>query len=330
MIITRTPLRLSFFGGGTDYPDYYKRNGGSVIGTTIDKYVYVTLNKLSDFFEYKIRVGYSKSELVNFVEEIQHPSVKHCLLFNGIKGNLDIHIASDLPARTGLGSSSSFTVGFLHAINGLKGEIKDKLEIAKDAIHVEHNLIQENVGSQDQVHAAFGGFNRIDFQGNEFKVISLDISKKNKELIEKSLLLFYTGQTRLATEVLKEQIENTKTYRIDSNLQSMKDYVDEFSRIIKTQEGDKLIQNFGNMFNQNWIMKKKNSSAISNVLIDEIYKKALRAGAYGGKIAGAGGGGFLVFVADQCCHQAIREALADLLEVKFSFEDEGTKIIYDQ
>lgn len=330
MIITRTPLRLSFFGGGTDYPDYYLRHGGSVIGTTIDKYVYVTLNRLSDFFEYKIRVGYSKSELVNFVEEIQHPSVKHCLLFNGMKGNLDIHIASDLPARTGLGSSSSFTVGFLHAINGLKGELKDKLAIAKDALHVEHNLIQENVGSQDQVHAAFGGFNRIDFQGNDINVTSLEISGSNKELIEKSLMLFYTGQTRFATEVLKEQIENTKAHRIDSNLQSMREYVDEFSRIVKLQQGDKLIQNFGNMFHENWLMKKKNSSAISNNLIDEMYKKGLKAGAYGGKIAGAGGGGFLMFVADQSCHKAIREALAELLEVKFSFEDEGTKIIYEQ
>ena len=330
MIITRTPLRISFFGGGTDYPDYYLQHGGSVIGATIDKYVYVTLNRLSNFFEYKIRVGYSKSELVNSVQEIQHPSVKHCLHFNGMKGNLDIHIASDLPARTGLGSSSSFTVGFLHAINALNGELKSKFEIAKDALNVEHNLIQENVGSQDQVHAAFGGFNQIDFDENGFNVRALEIGSEKKDRIEKSLLLFYTGQTRLATEVLREQIENTKSRKIDSNLHAMRGYVDEFCRVIKTQDGEKLIHTFGSMFHENWLMKKKNSSAISNNFIDEMYSRALRAGAYGGKIAGAGGGGFLMFVADPSCHQDIRSALSNLLEVKFCFEYDGTKIIYEQ
>jgi D-glycero-alpha-D-manno-heptose-7-phosphate kinase len=328
MIISRTPVRVSFFGGGTDYREYYERHGGAVLGTTIDKYVYVSLNRLSRFFEYSIRVGYSKAELVNAVEDIVHPSVRECLRFKHVEGNLDIHIFADLPARTGLGSSSSFTVAFLHALYALEGRIVAKDQLAKDALHVEQDLLKENVGSQDQIHAAFGGINVIEFTGKRFRVQPLVISDANRDTLESAMMVFFTGQTRYANEIAKEQIDRIKSRDNDRFLARMRDMVDEAVAILAEKTGQSMLQSFGRLMDDSWQLKKSLSPSVSNGLIDDAYARAMKAGAYGGKISGAGGGGFLTLICDPSRQEPVRAALSDLLEVRFKFEDEGSSIIY--
>ncbi|MEW6540770.1 MAG: kinase [Bacillota bacterium] len=328
MIISRTPVRLSFFGGGTDYREYFMRKGGAVLGTTIDKYIYISVNKLSDFFEYKIRVGYSKAELVNNVEDIVHPSVRETLKFMKMNGNLDIHIFADLPAKTGLGSSSSFTVGFLNALYALEGKRVSKQQLAEGAIYIEQQLIKENVGCQDQVHATYGGLNIIQFDDAGISVRPVVISKEKYDFLNDSLLVFYTGLTRYANEILKEQIENTKTCSKDDYLERMCQMVFDAERIISAESPEEMVRQLGELLNESWSLKKCLSRQITTSFIDEAYTKAIGAGAYGGKLAGAGGGGFLFFLADRTRHKSVRAALSDLLEVHFRFENEGSKIIY--
>lgn len=328
MIITRTPVRVSFFGGGTDYPDYYNTNGGAVIGVTIDKYVYVTINRLSNFFDYKIRVGYSKSELVNTVDDIVHPSVRECLKYKGIDGNLDIHIVADLPARTGLGSSSAFTAGFLNALYALEGKVVSKEQLAQDSLHVEQTLIKENVGSQDQIHASYGGFNLIEFSADKFTVKPVVLSKDKRSILESSLMVFFTGQTRFATEVLKEQVERTKSKSNDSYLGEMHDMVYKAAEIMSGESDDQFIKSLGSLLNEGWALKKSLSKNVSNSQIDDAYLRAIKAGAFGGKIAGAGGGGFLMLLVDTEHQSSVRAALSDLLEVNFKFDDTGSSLIY--
>lgn len=328
MIISKTPVRVSFFGGGTDYREYYERCGGAVLGTTIDKYVYVSLNRLSAFFEYKIRVGYSKSELCNSVEEIVHPSVRECLRFRKIDGNLDIHIFADLPARTGLGSSSAFTTGFLNALYALEGRIASKEQLARDCLHVEQVLLKENVGSQDQVHAAYGGLNRIEFSARGFRVQPVVISEQNRSLLESAMMVFFTGQTRYASEIVKEQIARTKTKDNDDFLKEMHAMVDSSLQILADQTGSSMLESFGQLMHESWRLKKSLSPNVTNSVIDNAYEKALAAGAYGGKISGAGGGGFLTLIVEPSRRDSVRKALHDMLEVNFRFEDEGSSIIY--
>ena len=328
MIISRTPVRISFFGGGTDYPDHYERNGGAVIGVTIDKYVYVTINRLSNFFDYKIRVGYSKSELVNSADEIAHPSVRECLKYKGIDGNLDIHIVADLPARTGLGSSSAFTVGFLHDLYALEGEIVSKEQLAKDALHVEQKLIKENVGSQDQIHASYGGFNLIEFSSGQFKVKPIIVSREKRQILEDSMMVFFTGMTRYANEILKEQVERTRARDNDTFLKEMHSMVYDALNTISSENEASFVKSLGQLLQEGWRLKKSLSKAVSNQHIDEAYDRAIKAGAFGGKIAGAGGGGFLMLLVDPDRKASVREALGDLLEVQFKFEDTGSSIIY--
>lgn len=328
MIISRTPVRLSFFGGGTDYPEYFERNGGAVLGTTIDKYVYISVNRLSEFFEYKVRVGYSKSELVNKVEDIVHPSVRETLKYKKIDGFLDIHIFADLPARTGLGSSSTFTVGFLNALYALEGRIVSKQQLAEEAIHIEQRLIKENVGCQDQTHAAFGGLNIVEFGRKGIDVRPVVISKEKYDLLDSSLLVFYTGLSRFASEIAKEQIENTRTKSKDAYLERMHRMVFEAEKIISDENPGDMVRVLGELLHEGWMLKKQLSSKITNDFIDDLYARARSAGAYGGKLAGAGGGGFLfMFVPDER-KGAVRKALDGLLEVTFRFEAEGSKIIY--
>lgn len=330
MIISRTPVRISLFGGGTDYREYYSNGSGAVIGTTIDKYIYVSINRLSDFFDYKIRVGYSKSELVNSVDQIVHPSVRECLRYKNVEGNLDIHIFADLPARTGLGSSSAFTVGFLHALYALEGKVATKERLATDALHVEQDMINENVGSQDQIHASYGGLNVIEFGPGEFRVRPLIISGRKRQLLEDSIMIFYTSQTRYANEILKEQVERTRSRDNDTYLQKMHDMVYEAIDVISNEKDNSFIKSLGVMLDKSWKLKKSLSSQVSNSLIDDAYDQALQAGACGGKIAGAGGGGFLVMIAEPSRQDDVRKALANLLEVKFKFDASGTTIIYHQ
>ena len=328
MIISRTPVRLSFFGGGTDYREYYQKNGGAVLGTTINKYVYVSINRLSKFFDYKIRVGYSKSELINSIDEIEHPSVRECLRFKNVEGNLDIHIFADLPARTGLGSSSAFTVGFLNALYALEEKIVSNEQLAKDSLHIEQEILKENVGSQDQIHASFGGFNIIEFKGSGFKVKPIIISEEKSSVLEESMMVFYTGQTRFAHEIAKEQVDRTKTRENDRYLQKMHDMVGDALGLISNESTQNLPESFGRLMHESWGLKKMLSKSVSNSLIDDAYSRAVLAGAYGGKIAGAGGGGFLTLMVNPSYQEAVRAELKELQEVDFKFENQGSSIIY--
>lgn len=329
-IISQTPLRVSFFGGGTDYPAYYLRKSGATLGMTIDKYTYVDLGTISQFFEHKLRISYSKIELVNSIDEIQHPSVKGCLKYKNIDLPLDIHISADLPAKTGLGSSSAFTVGFLNALYSLQGIPISKHQLAEEACTIEQKVLEENVGSQDQFHAAMGGINVFQFYPTKVTVRPVIISPTQKNLLENQLLMFYTGLTRFAHNVVQEQLDNTKSLQNESYLEQLYEMVFEAEDILIHSSDNELIQLLGRLLDKGWNLKKKLSSKISNHMIDQYYEAALSCGAYGGKLCGAGGGGFLVFLAPVSAIEAIREKLKDLLEVHFHLENQGSTIIYSK
>ncbi len=324
MVITKTPFRISFFGGGTDYPVWYKENEGAVLSTTIDKYCYINCRYLPPFFEHKHRVVYSKIENVKTIGEIQHPAVKAIFEFCKIDKGVEIHHDADLPARSGLGSSSSFTVGLLHSLYALKGYVSSGSQLAKEAIHIERDILKENVGSQDQVSAAYGGFNKIIFRKeDEFKVEPITVRKEKIQQLEDHLLLIFTGFSRFASDIAQEQIKNTPRKR--EELSSMQAMVDEAVDIINNERD---IEEFGRLLNEAWKLKKSLSDKISTSAVDEMYQAALKAGAVGGKLLGAGGGGFMLLFAPPERHQKIREALKEFLEVEFSFENEGSRIIY--
>lgn len=327
-VISRTPVRISFFGGGTDYPAYYARHPGAILGTTIDKYTYISLNSLSEFFEYKLRISYSKIELVKALEEIQHPSVRCCLLHKDKFPPLDIHISADLPAKTGLGSSSAFTVGFLNALSAMDGKKISKQKLAEEACYVEQRIIGEHVGSQDQFHAAFGGMNVIEFGPSGTRVRPLVISARKKQIFQDHLLIFYTGITRYANDIVKEQIDKTKSLDNDSYLQRMYEMVFEAEEIISDAQDHELMPLLGKLLDEGWGLKKRLSSKISTPFIDELYQLALSCGAYGGKLCGAGSGGFLALLVPPEAQMKVRSSLNDLLEVRFKFENEGSTIIY--
>lgn len=325
MIITKTPLRISFFGGGTDYPTWTKEHGGAVLSTSIDKYSYLHVLRLSPYFPYRTRVAYSRVEEVNNIDEIEHPSIRETLRFMDVSDGLTIHYTGDVPARSGMGSSSSFTVGFLHALYGLKGITPDKKKLAEEAIHIEQNCIKENVGAQDQVASAFGGFNKIDFnKEGGFTVTSIKLSEERLEDLQKHMMLFFTGFSRTASEVAIDQIKNIPNKT--KELHAMRDMVDEALLILKS-DGDWLCD-FGKLLNKSWELKRGLSSKISNDKIDDLYDRAMEAGALGGKLLGAGGGGFLLICARPEDQDKIRKVLPNLLLIPFSFENEGSQIIY--
>ena len=324
MIINKTPFRISFFGGGTDYPVWYRENQGAVLSTTIDKYCYITIRYLPPFFPHKHRIVYSKIEMVNDINEILHPAVRATLQFLNIDKGIEIHHDGDLPAKTGLGSSSSFTVGLLKSLYALKGVIPSKLQLAKEAIHIERDILKESVGAQDQVAAAFGGFNKINFNGkDEIKIEPITIGKERIKQLENHLMLFFTGFSRTASDIAKSQIENTPNKKRELSL--MYQMVDEAIKILN-EKGD--IKDFGKLLHEAWLLKKSLTDKISTPEIDNIYEKALQAGALGGKLLGAGGGGFMVLFVPPENQPGVREKLKNLLEVKFHFENEGSKIIY--
>ena len=327
-IISQTPLRISLFGGGTDYPSYYQRKPGATLGMTIDKYTYVGLSTISQFFDHKLRISYSKIELINSIDEIQHPSVKGCLKYRNINIPLDIHISADLPAKTGLGSSSAFTVGLLNALYALEGIKISKQRLAEEACNVEQKVIQENVGSQDQFHAAFGGINVFQFDPSHVAVRPVIISQTKKRILEKHLLMFYTGLTRFAHEIVQEQLNNTQAFNNDACLEQMYGMVFEAENIISQSSDVEMPQLLGRLLNESWNLKRRLSSKISNPLIDQYYEAALSCGVYGGKLCGAGGGGFLIFLAPATATEAVRQKLKDLLEVHFRLENQGSTIIY--
>lgn len=328
MIISRTPVRLSLFGGGTDYQEYFERSPGAVLGTTINKYIYLGLNRLSEFFDYRIRIAYSKVELVNDIDDILHDNIRECLRHVKSNGFLDVHLFSDLPARTGLGSSSAFTVGFLNALHALHGEAVNKARLAREAVYVERKMIGENVGYQDQYHAAYGGFNIIEFASDRVSVRPVSIEEEKKHALERAMMLFYTGLQRSAHEVVREQIDNTRNKQNDGVLADMLEMVYEAERVIARSSSEEMIEILGGMLDESWKAKKRLSNRITTTDIDEYYDKAISAGAYGGKLAGAGGGGFLLFIVPEREKVRVREALRDLLEVDFRFDNEGSKVIY--
>ena len=330
MIISRTPIRVSFFGGGTDYRGYYERKRGQILGSAINKYVYVSVSPNSQFFDYKTRIAYRKTELVKNIDEIEHPSVKACLQFMDIQEPLDINIFSDVPARTGLGSSSSFTVGFLNALYALKGRRVSSQKLAEDACYVEQEIIKERVGSQDQFHAAFGGINSMTFKKDNISVEPIILNKNKKQLLNESWLMFFTGITRYADPLIEEQVKKTESSENDKDLDSMVKIAEEACGIFNEISDDIFIEQFGEMMHRNWEKKKQLSSKVSNKVIDAIYNKGISAGAYGGKLSGAGAGGFMSFIVPSDKKRSVREALGHLEELPFEIENVGSSIIYYQ
>ena len=324
MIITRTPFRISFFGGGTDYPVYYEEHGGSVLSTTINKYCYITCRYLPPFFDHKYHIRYSATEQTQTRSEIQHPSVRECLRFMEIEDGIQLVHTGDIPARSGVGSSSSFTVGLLHALNALKGQMVTKRKLAYDAIHVEQNMIGENVGSQDQVVAAFGGLNRIDF-GTErgMWVTPVTIDETKLERLQSSLLLYFTGFSRFASDIAATQIRETPQKLRE--LGEMRQMVDRAVDILNGPEEG--LNRFGELMHESWQLKRGLTDKITTGEIDQMYDVAQAAGALGGKLCGAGGGGFLLLFVPPEKQQAVKDSLRDLLLVPFRFETLGSHVV---
>ena len=325
MIISRTPFRISLFGGGTDYPGWYKEHGGAVISASINKYCFITMRELPPFFPYKYRIRYYKREEVVSRDQIEHPSVREVLKFLNIENGVEVVHHADLPARSGLGSSSTFTVSMLHAGYALKSKYASKYKLAIDAINIEQNIIGEAVGSQDQTAAAFGGFNRINFGGQrEVEVSPLSLNKNKIDSLQDHLLLFFTGFSRTASEVASEQIATLSSKQLE--LHKMMDICDEAENLIVSEENN--IKEIGFLLNEQWMIKRDLTKKISNPEIDAIYSRMMKAGAIGGKLLGAGGGGFMLCYADPEKHTAIKESLKDLLHVPFRFDFSGSQIIY--
>ena len=320
-------MRISFFGGGTDYPIWYREHGGAVLSTTIDKWCYLTCRWLPPFFEYHSRVSYLKMENVGKNSDIEHPSVRGCLEFLNMREGVEIHHIADLPARAGLGTSSAFTVGLLLGLYGLRNQMRDVESLARDAIHVEQDLLGEAVGAQDQVSAAYGGFNRINFhQNGTFEVKPIIAAPSRMAELEQHLMLFFTGFSRTASEIAREQIRMTPQRATE--LEAMRQLVDEGESIVAA--ANRPITDFGRLLDQDWKLKKTLSNKISNPEIDQIYEAGLRAGAVGGKLLGAGGGGFMLFFVEPAHRESVRQALKNLLCIPFAFSQRGSHVVvYD-
>jgi D-glycero-alpha-D-manno-heptose-7-phosphate kinase len=325
MIISRTPFRISFFGGGTDYPAWFAEHPGAVLATTIDKYCYITARYLPPFFDHKSRIIYSKMEHVHGIDEIDHPSVRETLRFLNIHQGVEIHHDGDLLARTGLGSSSAFTVGLLNALYALKGIMTTKEQLASEAIHVEQNMIRENVGCQDQTLAAHGGFNYIEFGGDgHLGTRKILLPKDTSKALEAHMMLFFTGFSRTASEIAAKQIQNIPNRT--KELAAMYQLVQEAMKVLTSSD----LKGFGRLLHESWMLKRTLSDKITTSHIDEIYEKGRKAGALGGKLLGAGGGGFVLIYAEPDRQPGVREALEGFLEIPFKFETLGSQIIFYQ
>jgi D-glycero-alpha-D-manno-heptose-7-phosphate kinase len=319
MIISRTPFRISFFGGGTDYPAWYRKHGGQVLSTTIDKYCYLTIRHLPPFFDHRFRVVYSRMENVKRIEEIVHPTVRATLRYLDVSTGLEIHHDGDLPARSGMGSSSSFTVGLLNALSVLTGRARDRMQLAIQAIHIEQDLVGDTVGAQDQTAAAFGGLNRIVFhEDGTISVMPVPVSAERLLELNDSLMLFFTGILRTASDVAGTYVTCLEHRR--GHLEELHAMVDEAVDILCGSRG---VSCFGNLLHRGWMVKKGISDCISNPLIDAYYERAL-----GGKLTGAGGGGFLLLFVPPPDQAKVREALKDLLHIPFRFEKQGSRILF--
>lgn len=329
MIITRTPFRISLFGGGTDYPIYYRENCGSVISTTINKYCYIHCRYLPPFFNYKYRIRYTYKEETGNIDEIQHPSVRECIKYLKMDKNkhsgIEMIHTSDIPAQSGMGSSSAFTVGFLNALYALKGNVISKRQLAQNAIIIEQDIIKENVGSQDQVATAFGGFNKIDFGTNpEFEVHPLSIGKDKLTNLQNHLMLFFTGFSRNASDIAAEQIKITNKKK--KELKIMHDMVNEAIDILNYNNSN--YNEIGELLNKSWSIKRNLTNKITNSELNKIYDSALKHGAIGGKLLGAGGGGCMLFFVEPDKQDKVKQSLKNLIHIPFRFENLGSQIVH--
>jgi D-glycero-alpha-D-manno-heptose-7-phosphate kinase len=324
MIISRTPYRISFFGGGTDYPAWYRNHGGAVLATTIDKYCYLTCRYLPPFFEHRIRLVYSRIESVQRAVDLSHPAVREIIGFLGLDRGLEIHHDGDLPARSGMGSSSAFTVGLLNGLYALQGRMPSKQQLARESIHVEQDLLKENVGSQDQVLAAYGGLNHVLFLPNgEISVRPITIPAERLRALSAHLMLLYTGIKRTASEVANSFVHDLGARK--RQLRIMKDLVDEGISILT---GGQDLTAFGELLHEAWQAKRSMSASISNQHVDALYAEALAAGAVGGKLTGAGGGGFLLLFVSPDRQAAVRQRLARFIHVPIALEFSGSQIVF--
>jgi D-glycero-alpha-D-manno-heptose-7-phosphate kinase len=324
MIISRTPFRISFFGGGTDYPAWYRQHGGAVLATTIDKYCYISVRYLPPFFEHRFRVVYSKIDNSQTVDEITHPAVRGVLHHLNIDRGLEIHHDGDLPARSGMGSSSAFTVGLLNAMYALKGFMPSKRQLAMESIRIEQDLLKETVGSQDQVQAAYGGLNHITFHADdEFAVRPVTISPERIHELNSHLMLFYTGIKRTAADVAQTYVNDIANKK--RHLRITKDLVKEGLAVLGSGQD---MTAFGELMHEAWQVKRSLSDKVSNSEVDDIYQRAIDTGAIGGKLTGAGGGGFILLFVPPDRHRPVREALSHLIYVPFKFEFSGSQIIF--
>ena len=323
MIISRTPFRISFFGGGTDYPTWYRTHGGSVLATTINKYCYISCRYLPPFFEHRIRVVYSKIENCQHPDEINHPAVRETLRHLKIDRGVEIHHDGDLPARSGMGSSSAFTVGLLNALYALKGHIPTVQQLAAESIYIEQELLREAVGCQDQVLASYGGFNHVVFgQGGDIAVRPVTLTSDRINELNSHLMLFFTGVSRTASEIAQSYVQD-----LESKERAMRTLGEMVQEGIDILSGQADLEQFGRLLHEGWLLKRSLSARISNDYIEQLYNEAQSAGAVGGKILGAGGGGFmLLFVRPRDQHR-VRERLRHLIYVPFRFEFSGSRII---
>ncbi len=323
MIITKTPFRMSFFGGGTDIEDYFKDNYGAVLSSTIDKYCYVNVRHLPRFFDYTTELSYSQIERVTNVLEIKHPAIRNAMQM------LDMHeirltYEADLPARSGLGTSSSFAVGMLNAFHALKGKYADKKKLADEAIYLERVLCHESGGWQDQIAASFGGLNRINFGPGGYEVFPIIISPERKQQLNNSLMMFFTGFTRFSSDVQKANMNSKPDKK--NKLNEIRKLVDEAEQILVNN--NKCLDDFGRLLDITWKLKRQTGDAVSTYSIDDLYAKGIKAGALGGKLLGAGGGGFLVFYVPEKMQNSVRHAMKNLMYIPFKFEDSGTRVIH--
>jgi D-glycero-alpha-D-manno-heptose-7-phosphate kinase len=327
MIISRTPFRISLFGGGTDYPAWFREHGGAVLGLAIDKYCYITVRRLPPFFEHRSRIVYSQIELINEPSEIRHPAVRAVLSDQRVTEGIEIHHDADLPARSGLGSSSSFTVGLLNALHALNSKMIAKRDLACEAIRIEQEVLKEQVGSQDQIWAAYGGFNRFEFfRDGTFAVSPIILSPDRRDELNRSLMLFFTGFSRFASDFAQDQVNNIPNRK--SQLMAIRRMVDSAIDILQDERAP--LRELGELLHDSWRLKRELADTVSNKQIDEIYDAAREAGAIGGKLLGAGGGGFMVLFVEEGAREKVRERLKNLIHVSIGTDNDGSKIVLYQ
>lgn len=322
MIIAKTPYRISFFGGGTDFPEWFKENNGAVISTTIDKYCYLSVRELPPFFDHKYRLVYSDIELVKKFDDIKHPSVRECLRFLNITEGVEIHYDGDLPSRSGLGSSSAFTISLLNALKALRGHMMPKRALADLAILIDRDVVGEVGGLQDQIACTYGGLNHISFHANDYSVRPLIVAPRIKRELESGLCLFFTGKSRIAEHIEREKIDAINDKK--SYYQTLLSLTEEANKILMSKNF--LLKDFGSLLLENWKAKKQLSRSVSNPDLESIFDTAHQIGAYGGKCLGAGGGGFVLFCVEPYLRTKLIEALYPMIHVPFKFSYEGSHI----